>query len=134
MNPALPARLSRREREVMEVLYRLGQASAADVQSRLPGPPSYSAVRAILSVLEDKGHVKHHRVRRRFVYLPTESPKRAKRSAIRRLLATFFDDSPEKLVASLLDPSENNLSPAEIDRVRTVLQSQPRPDGSQPGA
>lgn len=113
--------LTRREREVMEIIHRMNQATAAQVQEALPDQPKYSAVRAVLSVLEDKGHLKHRRVSRRFVYEPTVSPKRAKRNALRNLLATFYDGSPEKLVASLLNPNEQQLTEGEMERIRELI-------------
>ena len=83
--------LSRRERQIMDIVYEAGQASAADVLDRLPDPPSYSAVRAMLRVLEEKGHLRHKQDGPRYVYLPTVSRDEARRSALRRLLRTFFD-------------------------------------------
>jgi len=113
--------LTRREREVMEIIHRLKSATAQDVQEALSDRPKYSAVRAVLSVLEEKGHLKHRRVSRKFVYEPTVSPKRAKRNALRNLLATFYDGSPEKLVSSLLNPDEQQLTESEITRIKQMI-------------
>lgn len=113
--------LTRREREVMEIIHRMKQATAADVQNALPDQPKYSAVRAILNVLEEKGHLKHSRASRRFIYEPTVSPRRAKRNALRNLLATFYEGSPEKLVSSLLNPDEQQLTESEIERIREMI-------------
>jgi BlaI family transcriptional regulator, penicillinase repressor len=111
--------LSRRERQIMDVIFRLGEASAADVQEELPNAPSYSAVRALLAILVDKGCLKHEKIQRRYIYRPTVNPDRAKRSAVK--LSTFYNDSAERLVASLLDPKDFKLSPQEIDRIRKLI-------------
>jgi predicted transcriptional regulator len=114
-------RISARERQVMDILFRKSRATAEEVMSELPDPPGYSAVRALLATLEGKGLVKHGKESRRYVYEPAVPEKRAKRTALRRLLTTFFDGSPEKLVASLLDPAERQLSREEIDRLRKLI-------------
>lgn len=124
MDVTTQAVLTRREREVMEIVHRMKQATAADVQNALPDQPKYSAVRAILNVLEEKGHLKHSRASRRFVYEPTVSPKRAKRNALRNLLATFYEGSPEKLVSSLLNPDEQQLTETEIERIRQMISEE----------
>jgi len=124
---------SKRERQAMEVLYRRGQATAQEVQEGLPDRPNYSAVRSLLGVLEDKGLVKHARLGKRYVYEPTVSPARARKGALRRLLGTFFDGSPERLVESLLDPVDGPLSAAEVARLRAMLdRSEGDPHGTQP--
>lgn len=105
----------------MDILFRLGRATAEDVMKELPDPPSYSAVRALLVTLETKGMARHEKESRRYVYLPTVPEKKAKRSALRQLISTFFDGSPEKLVASLLDPDDQKLSPEEIQRIRRLI-------------
>lgn len=107
----------------MEVIFRLGVASAADVQEHLPKAPSYSAVRALLAILVDKGCLKHEKVQRRYIYKPTVNPDRAKRSAVKSLLATFYNDSAERLVASLLDPKDLKLAPDEIERIRKLIDA-----------
>lgn len=114
---------SRRERQVMEILFRLGKATAQEVLDELPDPPTYSAVRALLSTLETKGLVKHGKESRRYAYSPSIPEKKAKQSALRQLLTTFFEGRPEKLVASLLDPEDQQLSKAEIERIRGLIDS-----------
>jgi BlaI family transcriptional regulator, penicillinase repressor len=113
--------ISRRERQVMDILFRLGKATAEEVLNELPDPPGYSAVRALLVTLEGKGLAKHGKDSRRYVYQPAVPEKRAKRSALNQLIATFFEGSPEKLVASLLDPQDHKLSGEEIDRIRKLI-------------
>jgi BlaI family penicillinase repressor len=113
--------VSRRERQVMDILFRLGKATAQEVLDELPDPPSYSAVRALLTILEDKGLVTHSKDSRKYVYSPAVPEKKAKRTALKQLLATFFDGKPENLVASLLDPSDQKLSPDEIAKIRRLL-------------
>ncbi len=115
------ARLSRREREIMDVIYRSGRATAADVMENLTDPPSYSAVRALLRVLEDKGHLRHEEDGPRYVFLPTVPRERARQSALRQLVHTFFDGSTEQAVAALLDLSSTRLSDAELDRLRDLI-------------
>jgi len=114
--------LSRRERQIMDVIYRLGRASVADVMGELPDPPSYSAVRALLRVLEEKGHLKHKKEGARYIYLPTRPRHNAGRSALRRILQTFYDGSTEKAVAALLDASDSKLSPEELDRLSRLIE------------
>ena len=114
--------LSRRERQILEILYRRGKASAADVRADMDDAPSYSAVRALLRVLEEKGHVKHQAEGLKYVYLPTVTRERAKRSAVKHLLDTFFNDSPEKIVAALLDVSATRLTRAELDRMAQLIE------------
>ncbi len=124
--------LTRRERQVMDILYQLTRASAQEVQEALPDRPHYSAVRSLLAILEEKGAVKHTRESRRYIYEPTVSPGRARKGALRRLLSTFFDDSPEQLVQNLLDPVDGPLSAAEVARIRLLLNqheaARPSPD------
>ncbi|MGD7652885.1 MAG: BlaI/MecI/CopY family transcriptional regulator [Verrucomicrobiales bacterium] len=116
-------RFSARERQVMDILFRRGRASAEDVLNELPDPPSYSAVRALMATLEGKGMVKHSKEGRRYVYEPAVPEKKAKRTALNRLLETFFDGRPERLVAALLDPEDQRLSKQEIDRIRELIDS-----------
>jgi predicted transcriptional regulator len=113
--------ISRRERQVMDILFRKGKATAEEVLAELPDPPGYSAVRALLVTLEQKELVTHSKDSRRYVYLPAVPEKRAKRTALKQLLATFFEGSPEKLVASLLDPKDQKLSEEEIARIRKLI-------------
>ena len=113
--------LSRRERQILDILYQHGRATAAEVQVALPEPPSYSAVRALLRILEDKGHVRHEQDGPRYVYLPTVARDNAKRSALRHILQTFFDGSAEQAISALLDESSVKLSPAELDRLARLI-------------
>ena len=122
--------LSRRERQIMDAVYRLGQASAQEIQENIPAPPSYSAVRALLAILVDKGVLKHERDGRKYIYKPTVSPDRAKRSALKRLLTTFYDNSAEKLVAALLDPEDLRLGDREIERIRAMIGTNPDGGGN----
>jgi predicted transcriptional regulator len=114
-------RLSRRERQIMELIYASGQATATDVLERLPDPPSYSAVRALLRILEGKGHLRHVVDGTRYVFLPTLAPDRARRSAMQSMLQTFFEGSPEKAVAALLDVSRSEISGDELDRMSRLI-------------
>ena len=106
----------------MDILFRVGQATAQDVLDALPDPPGYSAVRALLATLEEKGLVHHAKDSRRYVYTVAVPEKRAKRTALKQLLATFFEGRPEKLVASLLDPQDQHLSHEEIDTIRRLIE------------
>jgi BlaI family transcriptional regulator, penicillinase repressor len=115
-------KLSRRERQIMDVLYRAGTATAAAVHQALPDPPSYSAVRATLRILEEKGHVRHETEDLRYVYKPSVSRDRAKRSALRHLLHTFFDGSISQVMASLIDLSPKGLDERELQRVRRLVE------------
>lgn len=115
------ADLSRRERQIVDILYREGRATAAEVQAALPDPPSYSAVRAMLRILEEKGHVRHEQDGPRYVYLPTVARDNAKRSALRHMLRTFFDGSTEQAISALLDDSSTRLSDRELDRLARMI-------------
>ena len=115
-------RLSRRERQIMDILYRREQATALEVLESLPDPPTYSAVRSALRILEQKGHIRHKQDGARFLFVPTMNREKAKRSAIRHLMQTFFGDSPEKAVAMLLDVSSSKLSDAELDRLTDQIE------------
>src|SRR6185503_4140953 len=113
--------LSRRERQIMDVLYRKGSATAAEVLESMPNPPSYSSVRALLRILEQKGHIKHEEREGKYVFMPTVPHAKAKRSAIQHLVQTFFDGSPEDAVAALLDASSSKLSVEELDRLQGLI-------------
>ncbi|HEX2341709.1 MAG TPA: BlaI/MecI/CopY family transcriptional regulator [Vicinamibacterales bacterium] len=113
--------LSRRERQIVDALYKLGRASAAEVRAELPDPPSYSAVRALLRILEDKGHVRHEQDGPRYVYAPTVARDSAKRSAMRHILHTFFDGSAAQAMSALLDVSSSRLSDSELDRLERLI-------------
>lgn len=116
-------RLSRRERQIMELIYAAGQATATEVLEKLPDPPSYSTVRALLRILETKGHLRHVVDGTRYVFLPTVAPERARRSAMKSLLQTFFEGSPEKAVAALLDVSRSELSEEDLDRISRLIEN-----------
>jgi predicted transcriptional regulator len=113
--------LSRRERQILDILYRRGRATAAEVQAALPDPPSYSAVRAMLRILEEKKHVRHEHDGPRYVYVPTVARDNAKRSALRHILQTFFDGSTEQAISALLNESSARLSQAELDRLARLI-------------
>lgn len=113
--------LSRRERQIMDVIYRLGEATASEVQENLPEAPSYSAVRSHLRILEEKGQLKHRQEGQRYVFLPTVSRKRARSDALRGLLNTFFEGSREEMVATLID--EKRLSADELARLAELIDN-----------
>jgi BlaI family penicillinase repressor len=115
------AGLSRRERQIMDILYRRGRASAADVMGDLPGDPSYSTVRTQLRVLEDKGHVMHEEDGVRFVYVPAVPRRAARKSALRHLVNTFFDGSAEQVVAAVLGGETSRLSEEELNRIAELV-------------
>lgn len=121
------ATLARREREVMAILYRLGEATAKEIQDELLDPPSYSAVRALLATMMGKELVTARKDSRRYVYRAATPEKKAKQSALRQLLSTFFEGRPEKLVAALLDPKEQSLSKEEIRRIRSLIENPKNP-------
>jgi len=114
--------LSRRERQIMEVIYATGSASVAEVRAALPDPPSYSAVRAQLRLLEEKGHLRHRQQGRRYIFIPTLAPAQARRSALQSLMTTFFNGSVEQVVASLLDLNARNLSDEEFNRLAELIR------------
>ena len=114
--------LSRRERQIMDILYQRGKASASEVREAIQDAPSYSAVRALLRVLEEKGHVKHEADGLKYVYVPVVTRDKAKRSAVKQLLTTFFSDSPEQIVAALLDVSSRSLTREELDRMAAMIE------------
>lgn len=114
--------LSRRERQIIDILYTRGRATAAEVLSALPDPPSYSAVRAMLRILEDKGHVRHEQDGPRYVYTPTVARENAKNSALRHVLHTFFDGSASQALSALLDDQSSTLSEAELDRLAGLIE------------
>jgi predicted transcriptional regulator len=115
------ANLSRRERQIMDIIYQLGRATAQEVQERLPNAPSYSAARALLRLLEEKGYLRHEQDGPRYVYLPTLAREKARAAAIKQVLKTFFDDSAEEAVAALLDVSKAKLKPEELDRLSAMI-------------
>lgn len=116
--------LARRERQVMDILYRKGEATAQEVLDDMADPPTYSAVRALLATMMEKGLVAFRKDSRRYVYRPAVPEKKAKRSALKQLLSTFFEGRPEKLVAALLDPKDQQLSTEEIEKIRKLIGSE----------
>ena len=121
MVESLEHQLSRRERQIMDVLFQRGEATVAEVQESLADPPSYSSVRTLLRVLEDKGFVAHTQEGPRYVYSPTIGKERARRSALRRLRETFFNGSSEQVMAALLDDADDSVSEAELDRLARLI-------------
>ena len=114
--------LSRRERQIVDALYRIGSATAAEVRQAIPNPPSYSAVRATLRILEEKGHIRHEPDGPRYVYRPSVARDQAKRSALRHLLHTFFEGSTSQVLAALFDLSPKGLDEAELARVKQLIK------------
>ena len=114
--------LSRRERQIMDILHRRGRATVAEVMAALTGDPAYSTVRAQLRVLEEKGHVRHEEQQLRYVYLPAVSRQTARRSALNHLLDTFFEGSPEKVVEALLGRDRSKLSDDELERMARLIE------------
>ena len=120
--------LSRRERQIMDVLFRLGRATANEVLEAMPDPPSYSAVRAHLRTLEDKGHVVHEAEDLRYVYIPTMRPEQARSSAVTHLVDTFFGGSVAQAATALLDPKSARLTREELERLARLIDKA-RKDG-----
>jgi len=123
MKPDEHRRLGVRERQIMEAVYRLGRATVSEVLDHLEDPPSYSAVRAMLRILEDKGHLKHEQDGPRYVYLPVVSGARARKTILRDLVQRLFDGSTEDAVAALLETSSSRLDDAELDRLQRLITS-----------
>lgn len=121
MSPHVHADLGRRERQIVEVVYRLGRATVAEVLDSLPDPPSYSSVRAMLRILESKGHLKHQQEGPRYVYLPALRREKASRSALDHLVRTFFDGSTARAAAALLEDADARLSDADIERLSKLI-------------
>jgi len=113
--------LSRRERQIMDIIYRRRRATATEVQTELPDPPSYSAVRALLRVLEEKGHLRHEQDGPRYVFVPTVSRERAQVGALRQVIQTFFDGSASQAMAALLGDSDRKLSSTELERLAQLI-------------
>jgi BlaI family penicillinase repressor len=129
MAAPLHTTLSRRERQIMDILFRRGRATAAEVMAELPSEPSYSTVRTQLRVLEQKGHARHEDDGVRFVYMPIVARRAASKTALRHVVETFFDGSPEKAVAALLGTEGANLSAEQLDRIATLI-NKARKDGA----
>ncbi len=120
--------LSRRERQIMDALHQRGRATAAEVQAALPEAPSYSAVRALLRILEDKGHIKHRRDGARYVYLPRAKQETARRSALKRVVSTFFQGSVPQALAALLETADTQLPDSELHKLQQIIE-QARKEG-----
>jgi predicted transcriptional regulator len=114
--------LSRREREIMDIIYEMGRASVAQVLERIPDPPSYSAVRALLRVLEEKRHLTHTQEGPRYIYFPTLPREEARQNALKHVMQTFFDNSTEDAVAALLNISEGKLSATDYKRLSELIK------------
>jgi BlaI family transcriptional regulator, penicillinase repressor len=125
---SFPPPLSRRERQIMDVLYRDGEATVAEVMERMTDPPGYSAVRATLRVLEQKGHATHREDGPRYVYLPAVPREDAREDALRHVMTTFFDGSLEQTVTALLQMSDTELNPARVERLQALIR-QAREEG-----
>lgn len=115
-------RLSRREREIMDIVYAKGELSAADVQEAMQDPPSYSAIRTHLRILEEKGHLKHREDGQRYLYAPTRPVAKASRSMLRKVLDTFFEGSLANAVAAMVDTRDGKLDEAELTRLEEILR------------
>ena len=117
----LPQNLARRERQILELIYELGEVSVGDVHAKLPDAPSYSAVRTIIRLLETKGFLKHRRVGTKYIYRPVQSRDVVRRSAVAHLFKTFFSGSPSDAVAAILDVSSDDLTDSELDRLKELV-------------
>jgi predicted transcriptional regulator len=120
ISPEVP--LTRRERQIMDILFAAGQATGSEIQQRLPDSPSYSTVRTLLRVLEQKGYVRHGEQGLRYIYTPVVTREAARQSALQRVLQTFFDGSARQAVAALLDPKSFRLSPGELDELADMIE------------
>ena len=129
MPPASHSGLTRRERQIMDILYRRGRATAAEVLEDLPGDTHYSTIRTQLRVLEEKGHIRHEEEGLKYVYMPLVSRQTARKSALRHLVQTFFDGSSEKAVAALLGGEATRLSDEELRRIAELI-AKARKEGS----
>jgi len=116
------APLTRREREIMDILYRLGRANAHEVLEQLPDPPSYSAVRALLRLLEERGHIKHAQEGQTYIYSPAVARSDARRSALTHVVRTFFGGSVEQAMATLVDSSKGRLSDEELASIADLIE------------
>ena len=127
--PMLPSELSRRERQIMDIVYRRGRATAAEVMEDLPDPPTYSAVRAAIRLLEEKGLLSHEQDGKRYIYIPTTPRSRARSSALRHLVRTFFNGSSEQVVNTLLEDARP--SAAELDRMARLIEEARHREGGE---
>lgn len=119
---------SRREREIMDALYKLGRATAAQIQAAIPDPPSNTAVRTLLTILEKKGHIRHRADGPRYIYEPRVAREKMAQKAVKSMLSTFFDNSVEGVVAALLNQGDQKLTRAELDRLAQLIEKA-REDG-----
>jgi len=122
MARAIHTHLSRRESQIMDAIYHLGEATVADVLAELPDPPAYNAVRVTLGILEDKGYVAHQRDGKRFVYTPVVPRDEAERSALEHVIQTFFDGSTPRAFSALLGISASDLSPEDLDELQAMIR------------
>jgi len=122
MTQPIHNQLGRRERQIMDAIYRLGRASVAEVRESISDPPSYSAVRAMLGFLEDKGYLRHEREGMKYVYLPTVDAKQARRSALQHMVRTFFNGSAAQAAAALIEMNDTQLSQEEIKRLSELIK------------
>jgi predicted transcriptional regulator len=114
--------LSRRERQVMNIIYARGHATAVEIHEALPDPPTFSATRAVIRTLEEKGHISHQEQGLRYIYRPVVPPEKARRSAVSQLVSTFFQGSPTRLMAALLDGSAAKMSDEELDELERMIR------------
>ena len=122
MNYKLQTSLSKRERQIMEAIYRRKSASVKEVLAEIPSPPTYSAVRSILNILEEKGFLKHKKLGKKYVYSPTISAGKATKSAVKQLLHTYFDNSLEKAVTTMLEMHNDGLTDADYKRLSRIIE------------
>ncbi len=122
LNMPAEQHLSRRERQIMDILHQQQQATAAEVLAALPDPPSYSAVRALLRILEEKGHLRHLRQGARYIYQPRTSKETARRNALRRVVSTFFQGSVAQAMAALLESRDARLSQTELEAIQEMIE------------
>ena len=123
MTPAKIQDFSRRERQIMDVIYRLGEATAAEVMRQIPKPPGYSTVRTLLGVLERKGHLQHQRRGHHYVYSPTTPVEKASNSMLEHVMETFFDGSASRIVSAVLDISDTQMSTREYDEILAIVKT-----------
>ncbi|HVE85930.1 MAG TPA: BlaI/MecI/CopY family transcriptional regulator [Myxococcales bacterium] len=122
MSDETQTNLSRRERQIMDAIYRLGKASVSEVMDNIPDPPSYSAVRAMLGILETKGHLRHEQEGAKYMYLPMVARERARKTALKSLVQTFFDGSSREAIAALLEMPDGKLSKGELDVLGDLIE------------
>jgi len=127
MKKAKRPRLSRREREIMDIVYEMGEASVSDVTERMDDNPGYDSVRITLGILTRKGHLHHRTENRRYIYSPTVPREKASQSAVRNLLKTFFNGSPQKAILTMLDMSSSKLTQKELDEIAEWLEKEKQP-------